>query len=158
MESIKTTIFILMFLGSGFFFYSHFSGIEEPKIERGDNLVAAALDGTPLVVEVAGTKESLRKGLSGRDSIGSDGLLMVFLEEGMHSIWMKDMNFAIDIVWMDSYGRVVFVEENVLPETYPDVFSPHTKSKFVLEVDAGRVEREGWKVGSLFIIKNEDSF
>lgn len=154
MKLIKTTVFILMFLTTGFVLYSHFFNVVEIKNEKEGNFLSATLGDAPILVEVADTKESRIRGLSGRESIGSDGLLIVFPDEGAHGIWMKNMNFGIDIVWIDSYGRVVFLKEGVLPETYPEVFEPRKNSKFVLEVEAGRAKKEGWKVGSLFVIKN----
>lgn len=152
MKFTRITFFLLLFLGSVFLIHSHIFGFEEWTPQRVATLFEADLGGASLLVEVAGTRESLIKGLSGRESIGSDGLLMVFATEGKHGIWMKDMNFAIDILWLDGYGRVVFIEEDVSPDTFPDVFRPDVESRFVLEVDAGRVERENWRVGSVLSI------
>src|SRR3989344_4329125 len=55
---------------------------------------------TTVMAEVADTLALQTRGLSGRTSLGEgEGMLFIFDQEGTHGIWMKDMHFAIDIVW-----------------------------------------------------------
>src|SRR5208337_3196068 len=63
-------------------------------------------------------------------------------------IWMLNMRFPIDIVWMDSGGRVVDLKENAEPcssflrcKTYV----PRSKAKYVLELNSGTARRLGIK-------------
>lgn len=124
---------------------------EDPeKTEEGNvSLIDAYIDNDKVRLEIARTKGDLVRGLSGRGSLGDvDGLLMVFPYVDKHSIWMKDMNFAIDILWIDFSGKVVFIEEDVSPDTYPDLFRPDEPASMVLEVGSGVVKERGWKVGS----------
>lgn len=65
-----------------------------------------------LEVEVVASAESTAQGLSGREAIGADGMLFVFPEKGIRHFWMPDMQFDIDIVWIDD-TTVVGVTENV---------------------------------------------
>lgn len=112
--------------------------------------VVAALDGSDLTLEIAETPDERRQGLSDRSSLGAlDGMLFVFAEEGRHSMWMKDMLFSLDIIWIDDERRVVFIEEYVSPETYPRTFASPEPARYVLEVDAGRASEEGWDLGSV---------
>ncbi len=109
----------------------------------------ATLGDTTITLEIVDTKADKARGLSGRSSIGlADGMLFVFSNEGTHGIWMKEMKFSLDIIWIDSLGKVVFIKEEISPDTFPEVFKPETPAKFVIEVAAGTVSREGWKVGS----------
>ncbi len=128
--------------------------IDSGKILSEENLRPALLDSTEILIETVETNEERALGLSGRDSIGlADGMLFVFSEEDEYGIWMKDMFFSIDIIWINSLGKVVFIEENVSPETFPNIFKPDKPAKFVLEVESGTVEKEGWVVGSRFVLQ-----
>lgn len=99
-------------------------------------------------VGVAKTPSAREKGLSGRESLGQDeGLLFIFPEPGLHGFWMKEMNFPIDIVWMDRYLKVIGISENVSPESYPELFYPPSPAQFVLEIDAGSARAKGIDVG-----------
>ena len=91
-----------------------------------------------LQVEVAQTREQRIQGLSGRAALPEGkGMLFIFEEEGEQAIWMKDMHFPIDIVWINKKGTVVHIADTVTPETYPATFTSPTPAKYVLEVPAG---------------------
>src|SRR3989344_8800209 len=56
------------------------------------------MGGVTLNIEVADTDPERVQGLSGRDGLeDNEGLLFVFGREDYYGIWMKDMNFPIDI-------------------------------------------------------------
>lgn len=95
-----------------------------------------------LGLERVSTPQELTRGLSGRQSLAQDrGMLFDFGKSGRHCIWMKDMKFAIDIIWLDQDQKVVTVRENVRPETYPETFCPDQLTKYVIEVNAGVARR-----------------
>jgi len=54
---------------------------------------------------------------------------------------MKDMQFAIDILWIDENKKIVDITHNAVPESYPSIFQPNSPTKYVLEVNAGWAER-----------------
>ncbi|MDQ2932930.1 MAG: DUF192 domain-containing protein, partial [bacterium] len=86
-------------------------------------------------IQIAKTPSTRELGLSGRAGLEADeGLLFMFPTAGSHGFWMKDMNFPIDIVWIDSSKRVVGVTENVSPDSYPQTFLPPQKVQYVLEL------------------------
>ena len=67
-------------------------------------------------VEVANTPAARAAGLSNRDRLqGIDGLLLQWDAPGRHPIWMAEMRFPLDLVWLDPDGRVVAVLANVPP-------------------------------------------
>jgi uncharacterized protein len=110
-----------------------------PRIEVGDAM---------LQVEVAHTKEAITRGLSERMRLGENkGMLFVFEKPGIHGFWMKDMNFAIDIVWIGQDKRVVQIMEHIAPETFPKVFSPREPIQYVLEVNAGWARKSNIQLG-----------
>lgn len=99
-------------------------------------------------VDVARTPAERVKGLSGREAMQTnEGLLFVFEKNDTHAIWMKDMRFPIDIIWIDELFSVVDVAENVLPSSFPEIFKPKQSAKFVLEVNAGWVAHNNVRLG-----------
>lgn len=102
-----------------------------------------------LEVEVANTKASRELGLSGRPKMkDSEGLLFVFDKPGRYGFWMKDMNFPLDIVWINQNGIVVDIERNVSPKTFPQTFINESDANFVLEVNEGVAAKFGLYLGS----------
>jgi uncharacterized membrane protein (UPF0127 family) len=104
-----------------------------------------------LEVEVANTKGSRELGLSGREKMGDDeGMLFIFDEPGRYGFWMKDMKFALDIIWINQNGIVVNIERDVSPETYKEkkTYINQADASYVLEVNAGMAEKFGLYLGS----------
>jgi len=100
-----------------------------------------------LKILLANTEEARTLGLSGKDSIDPDqGMLFMFGENGYHGIWMKDMNFPIDIIWLDSKFQVVDFLAEVSPDSYPNIFKPKNVAKYVLEVNSGFIKANGIKI------------
>ena len=78
------------------------------------------------------------QGLSGRPALGPlEGMLFIFNRDTEPNFWMKDMNFAIDIIWINQAGQVIAIEPNLTPDTYPNYFAPPEPIRYVLEVNAG---------------------
>ena len=100
------------------------------------------LKGEKIVVEVADTVAKQIQGLSGRASMkNNEGMLFVFKEEAIQSFWMKDMQFSLDILWIDENKIIVGIERNVSPDTFPQTFSPYKPALYVLELNAGWTEK-----------------
>ena len=113
-------------------------------------------------VALADTPAERTQGLSGRQTLAEgEGLLFVFDTEDFHGIWMKDMNFAIDILWLnqlsDNSFKIVDVAESVMPDTYPEVFRPSEPANFVLEVNTGFFDKHNLKIGDLIQIEEVES-
>ncbi len=99
-------------------------------------------------VDVVDTQYLLSKGLSGRSGLApNEGMLFVFANSDEHSFWMKDMLFPIDIIWIDENWKVVDIEPNVSPNTYPKIFVPNAPAKYVLEISAGESVKNGITIG-----------
>ncbi len=113
-----------------------------------------SVNNTSITVEIVRTPEEFYKGLSGRTSLEPDfGMWFDFSTDGRQGIWMKDMKFPIDILWIDSNQIIITIEENVAPDTYPKVFYPTRDARFVLEVSAGTVEKYSFEVGQEVFMK-----
>ncbi len=116
-------------------------------------LRAITIGGVSVSVEVADTASLREQGLSGRSDLPKgQGMLFVFDTDGAWGIWMKDMQFPIDIVWADASGTVITVAANVAPETYPEVFNPSAPARYVLELPAGFAAAHGIVEGTVIKI------
>lgn len=114
--------------------------------------VEVRVGGLTIRAEVARTVQERAQGLSGRDSLPRDaGMLFVLDEERQPGLWMKDMRFPLDFIWISRDRRVVDLTENVPdPETAGETvsgISPDTPALYVLEVNAGVVQEYGVQVG-----------
>jgi len=93
------------------------------------------INNNQIKVELANNEYKQIKGLSNRASLAQgQGMLFIFSSEDIPGIWMKDMNFSIDVVWLSEQGKVIYLKENVSPDTYPKVFKSKQVSKYVLEL------------------------
>lgn len=120
------------------------------KNTEAENIKSVEIAGRNVKVDLALTAGERARGLSGRIGLGeNDGMLFVFDSEGIYPFWMKDMNFPIDIIWINKNLRVIYVKENATPASYPESFSPGEKALYVLEVPAGFSEKNGLKLGDM---------
>ena len=145
-ESKKSNLFsnfIIVTIGIiGFFVLSN-QILKDKKFSSFDNYITKTniIDITTpngiIKVEVASTTSSLEMGLSNRAILDQDqGMLFVFDKEDRHGFWMKDMNFALDIIWLDKNKKVISIQKALTPQTYPAVYYPISPSKYVLEINA----------------------
>ena len=102
-----------------------------------------------VTAEVADTKASRELGLSGRTKMeNNEGMLFVFDQPGRYGFWMKDMNFPLDLIWINQNGVVVSVERDISPDTYPKTYINTAEASYVLEINAGLSETFGLYLGS----------
>jgi uncharacterized protein len=88
------------------------------------------------------------KGLSGTPFLPPQVVkFFEFESDGLHSIWMKDMNYSIDIIWVDADSNIVHIEEGATPESFPAMFVPATPARYVIETVDGFVKNNQIKVG-----------
>ena len=105
-------------------------------------------------VAIADNQQTRRQGLSHLSALPPEsGLFFVFKDSGTHGIWMKDMEFPIDIIWMDEQLQVVYIHQNVSPDSYPESFHPRVPARFALEVEAGFSLKYEVKIGNVCTFK-----
>lgn len=114
----------------------------------------ATFGDTQVSLIVVDTQATRVKGLSGRTALApNEGMLFVFDQLGYQGIWMKDMLFPIDILWLDASTTIVDIRESVSPATYPQVFAPKAKALYVIELPRGFVAEHEIKIGDQVTIK-----
>ncbi|HJP80894.1 MAG TPA: DUF192 domain-containing protein [Candidatus Saccharimonadales bacterium] len=97
---------------------------------------------------VANTDTSRTAGLSDTPSLRQDeALLMVYPNDDKHPIWMKEMNYPLDIVWLNKDKKVVYIVKNAPPDSYPEKFEPKEPARYVLELPAGAVSEKTISIG-----------
>jgi hypothetical protein len=106
-------------------------------------------DGSAVTAELAMTDEERQQGLMFREGLAADqGMLFIFEDEEIHSFWMKNMRFSIDILWLDRDRRIVHVESRVPPcaaDPCPS-YIPDKPASFVLELQSGAARKHGLKL------------
>jgi uncharacterized membrane protein (UPF0127 family) len=111
------------------------------------------LGGKTFVMDIADTPAEQEQGLSGRLSLAPDtGMIFIFDTPDNYGFWMQKMNFPLDIIWISSDYRIVHIEKNLSPETYPTVYYPNAPSKYVLEISGGLADENDIKIGDLIKI------
>lgn len=105
------------------------------------NTKAMKIGDVPVQASIAETWPERIRGLSKTPYLPRDVVkLFIFDSPGYHSIWMKDMNYPIDIIWVDDNLEIVHIEESVTPETYPNLFVPDVPARYVIETASGFVK------------------
>ncbi len=101
-------------------------------------------------VELATTPASRKRGLMHRPPLAADrGMLFVYPDEAPRSFWMKNVSFAIDILYLDTNWRIVDRYDSVPPcrrdpcPGYPSA----APTRYVLELPAGTARRLEIKTG-----------
>lgn len=99
--------------------------------------------------QVARTDAERAQGLSDTAALRSDqAMILVYGSDAKWSIWMKDMNYPIDIVWLDKTKTAVHIVKNAPPESYPyEQFAPKKEARYVLELPAGTVNKKAISIG-----------
>lgn len=112
---------------------------------------------TQIPVELATSSEAIQKGLSGRPSLDKDkGLLFIFSKPYKYRFWMPDMNFPIDIIWINN-GKIVEISKSVTNKfdpAKPVFYAPQEPAQYVLEVNAGFSDQKGFSVGDSVLFKD----
>jgi uncharacterized membrane protein (UPF0127 family) len=106
-------------------------------------------EGTTITAELAVSKHERQRGLMYRDGLGKgERMLFVFDEEDKYPFWMKNVNFPIDIIWINSDFRVVDAQTAVPCTDHCRNYLPEYPAMYVLEVPAGFADAHGIETGS----------
>jgi uncharacterized membrane protein (UPF0127 family) len=128
---------------------------------RGKRFIKIFLpDGYAITAEIAATDEERQLGLMHRKKINPDqGMLLVFEQENLYSIWMKNMNIPLDIVWLNGEKRIVHIERDVPPckEDPCPTYTSRLPAMYVLELKTGSVNEHSLKMFDRieFVLKME---
>ena len=120
------------------------SKLESVEFPRGTILV----DDVALEVQIADSEPRRVRGLMFQDQLPPDqGMIFVFNEPGLYSLWMLNMQFSLDMIWFDLDGNVVHIEKNVPPcKTALEITTcqsvvPSDEASYILEVTSGFIDQ-----------------
>ncbi|RNJ78961.1 MAG: DUF192 domain-containing protein [Nitrosopumilus sp. B06] len=106
------------------------------------------IDDVVLQVQIADTAAKRTGGLMFQKQLPFDeGMIFVFEEPGSYGLWMRNMQFPLDMIWFDTDGKVVSIIEGALPcitveEIIScDTYHPDGIATYILEVTSGFVEK-----------------
>ena len=74
------------------------------------------------------------------------GMIFVYPQERMLSMWMKNTLIPLDMLFMDGAGTLVHVAENATPGSLSTI-SSQRPARAVLEINGGLAERLGIRPG-----------
>jgi len=139
------------------------AGAEESKDEpRKEKVAIPNREGEPVEfeLELATTGAQIERGLMGRKEIDEHGgMLFVYTYSAERRFWMKNCLVDIDIIFLDSRGRVTATHEmKAQPLRQPGErmweyeyrlkrYPSNRPAQFAIELKAGTVERLGVEVG-----------
>ncbi len=102
---------------------------------------------TKLDIEFAETEYETQTGLMYRESIeNNQGMFFILPNVAMHSFYMKNTQFALDIIYIDENLKIASFQENAKPLDETSLPS-RVPVKYVLEVNAGLAEKWLLEVG-----------
>jgi hypothetical protein len=115
-----------------------------PALPRARVLLKDAFGGVHRVdVEVAATPMARTRGLMWRKELpAGQGMLFVFPEEDVQSFWMRNTLISLDMLFIDSAGRIVGIIERAEPRTLTSR-SVGVPGRYVLEVPGGWCQSKG---------------
>jgi uncharacterized membrane protein (UPF0127 family) len=121
--------------------------------------VAVLPSGHEFALEVAADDATRGRGYMGREKVGArEGMIFVFDDDGRHSFWMKDCKVALDMVWLDTNFRVVWVALDRTPcpakGECPSI-APPVSARYVVEFAAGTVTAESLRAGDAVVVLSD---
>ena len=108
---------------------------------------AANGEGHVFRIWIADSPERQQQGLMFvRDLPADEGMLFVNRESRPASMWMKNTFIPLDMLFIDSRGRVIRIFERTVPQSLATL-SVDSAIKAVLEIRGGESARRGLRVG-----------
>lgn len=110
---------------------------------------------TTFQVQIADDAFSQTFGLMDRDTMLADaGMMFVYEESRIVQFWMKNVNFPLDLIFVDECGRVTQIHANAQPND-TTIISPDAPVRAVLEITGGASERVQIKPGDSVVVDDE---
>lgn len=98
-------------------------------------------------VEIAETDDQRARGLMFRKKMADrDGMLFLFKENQMVTMWMKNTFIPLDILFINQKGLIVHIAKSTVPHSL-DVISSHESVISALELNAGMTNKLNIRVG-----------
>ena len=117
------------------------------------HFAVAALGGHPFQLDIANTAELRAQGLSNRPRLSDkEGMLFEYQQPDPACFWMKDMRFNLDILWFDADKKLIYQQQNLSSDTYPQNFCPPGPAMYVVEIKPGIIQL---KIGDPLVLQKQ---
>lgn len=116
---------------------------------QGVNKNIIEINSKEIKVEIVDTPKQQYNGLSNRENLCADcGMLFEFNNKQERTFVMREMNFPIDIIWIDD-NIVIGIDKNLQPEgaNYKNSYKSPAAIDYVLEVNSGFADKNNIKTG-----------
>ena len=146
-KNIIVGVVVVILLIIGIFFFKSVTGGLFRKT------TTVTLGNQKLTLEVVSKRADMEKGLSGRRSLAQNrGMVFLFNTSDYHAFWMKQMQFPIDIIYVQDKKIVSIFDSVPAPtkntsENELPVYMPTAPANRVIEVNAGLAKKNNVKVG-----------
>lgn len=99
---------------------------------------------------VADSEKKRVLGLSDRASIKLDkGMIFIFDYPSENCLWMKDMKFSLDMLWLNENKEIINIKKEVSPATYPKAFCAAKPAKYAIELSSGSAQQSKYIPGDV---------
>lgn len=146
MNRAKTSaVWLIIFAFLVYAGWQAFQYIIDQQIPR----VPLTVHGTSFQARVVSSPEARQKGLSGTSQLPrTEAMLFDFGSDDTWGIWMKDMNYPIDIVWLDKDKRIIYMVKQAEPSSYPYTsFKPSKPARYVIEFAEDTINGKDLTIG-----------
>jgi len=153
---LKLAVFAIIVLFVGALISGKLKIKSTGQLDSSSNNTVPIIVGSELInVEIADTNEKRMQGLSNKTNLANkEGMLFIFEDKDISPFfWMKEMNFPIDIIWIND-SKIVQVDKNIpAPEAQTleselTLYKPAQPIDYVLEVNAGFSDQHDINVGT----------
>ena len=114
-----------------------------------ENTKSVTINNKKIKIEIADTAETRYQGLSDKEELCDNcGMLFIFPDKQIRTFVMRDMNFPLDMVWIDD-NKIVKINKNTIHEASNSVmrYSSDVPVNYVLEVNGGFCDGDDIKTG-----------
>lgn len=148
---VKVFLFIITLVtGLSFFSDSVLSGEHQPTLfEVSELTIVSAERRHPFRIEVAKSRAARMRGLMQRRHMDADaGMLFDFVRPQQINMWMKNTYIPLDMLFIESSGRIAGIVANTTPFSTTVIASPKGVQA-VLELNAGTASLLNIEVGDM---------
>lgn len=108
---VALILIVVVILGGGIYLIFMEKGV---RYENSDKLCWTKQN--CITVEIFNTPYERKKGLMNRPSLDKDkGALFEYKSNEMQSMWMKNMAFPLDIIWINKTSHIIYIHNDVKP-------------------------------------------
>lgn len=147
-------IVALLVFGQGFTSTSFIKGNSgNQNVVGSKDQTTVSLKDLSIEAKVVDSASERKKGLSGKDTLPiTEGMLFVFEKSDNYGIWMKNMKFPIDIIWISQDKKIVDIALSAAVEPGDKdkdlkIYRPSADSLYVLEINANLASFYNLQIG-----------